>query len=250
MAIPGINFFNGDENNVKPNNSAAPQFMNTIFGAEPTGGAGMDAFVATEPAETATEVDASEAAEPADPSEAPKRTTKKTSYKQIPKISATTSATYPSTKIDPDLFAKAVNNVIEKYLKKSGKSKSVMTGTGNTYLKIAKEKGVNPFILIAINIEESAYGTSKAALNKNNVGGLMQKGKTMYCKSVSDSISISANVLNKNVYDKNLTNLRTIGTKGNYCCAGQAGREKWINNIVSYATKIQEEYNRLLSGNN
>ena len=81
MAIPGINFFNGDENNVKPNNSAAPQFMNTIFGAEPTGGAGMDAFVATESAETATEVDASEAAEPADPSEAPKKSTKKHSNK-------------------------------------------------------------------------------------------------------------------------------------------------------------------------
>lgn len=85
MAIPGINFFNGDENSIKLNNTAAPKFMNTIFGSESMGGAtGVDAFEAAEPTEAPSEVDAAEPAEPADPSEAPRRTTKKTSSKYVP----------------------------------------------------------------------------------------------------------------------------------------------------------------------
>lgn len=89
MAIPGINFFNEGENSIKLNNPGAPQFMNTIFGAEPMGGGtmGVDAFEAAEPTEAPSGVDAAEAtepADPADPSEAPRRTTKKTTSKYVP----------------------------------------------------------------------------------------------------------------------------------------------------------------------
>ena len=119
MAIPGINFFNEGENSIKLNNTGAPQFINTIFGAEPAGGAmGVDAFEAAEPKEAPSGVDASE---PAEPAEAPRRTTKKNTNK--------TDANYKK------VYNVALNQAIRRIRTKKGGFAKKIEELGEHYTK-------------------------------------------------------------------------------------------------------------------
>ncbi len=193
MAIPGINFFNGDESNVKPNNSAAPQFMNTIFGAEPTGGAGMDAFVATEPAETATEVDASEAAEPADPSEAPKKSTKKTSSKYVPsektvrKIAESWQKRYPKQIKNLEEFTRFVRKVYDfadklninittfKYDKKSFPYSEKDQIVDEILAIFAEESSFDPAAVSTNGIYYGIFQLSQQSMDECKKAGILKK---------------------------------------------------------------------------
>ena len=100
---------------------------------------------------------------------------------------------------------------------------------------------------MGISMIESSYGTSKMALTKNNVGGLTPNGRTgITCQTVGDSINIAAKTLYKNVYDKGLDSINSVGMKGNYCCADSNRRAAWVSNVTFFANKVRTEYNRLL----
>lgn len=183
MAIPGINFFNEGENSIKLNNPGAPQFMNTIFGAEPAGGAmGVDAFEAAEPKEAPSGVDAAEAtepADPADPSEAPRRTTKKTTNK--------TDANYKK------VYNVALNQAIRRIRTKKGgfakKIEDIAPAERQKYIDLADRvtrmtiklckkyeiESLAPLIADMMGYETGGYNFSSKVLNPNKkYKGVMQ----------------------------------------------------------------------------
>lgn len=157
-------------------------------------------------------------------------------------ITSKTLVSDPKTPINETLLLQAFDNVLNKIL--NGKN-SVLKGQAAAYLKAAKEKNVNPFILMGITMHESANGTSNLAKNKNNVGGLLGKNGGITYKSVPDSISAAGNVV-KNNYNNGRQTLEDLAMKGNYVCENNAGRKKWLGSVVNFAEKIRQEYNRLL----
>lgn len=150
--------------------------------------------------------------------------------------------------IDRKILKKAFDNTINNFVEKSGsKFKSVLLGKGEDFLNIAVENNIDVFILMGITMIESANGTSRLARDKNNVGGLMGPNGGLSFKNVTDSIQGSAKVVYRNVYDKGLESINSVGMRGNYCCAGSSKRKAWVNNVITFANKIREEYNRLLN---
>ena len=144
---------------------------------------------------------------------------------------------------DKDTLTEAMNNRIFRYIKIHNSSSSALLDKAYLYLKNAEEKGVDPFILIAINLYESSYGTSSAAINHNNIGGLKVGGKVKHCKDINSSIAESANVLSKNKHHGNLQN---VARNGNYVYGQQAERQLWLKDVISIANGLREEYNKLL----
>lgn len=169
-------------------------------------------------------------------------------YNELSTFTKSSSAKLADNSIDHDVLDNAFDNVIKKLMKIGKKTRSVLIGAAKDFVASAEKYSVDIFTLMGISMIESAYGTSKMALTKNNVGGLTPNGKTgITCQSVADSIDIAAKTLHKNVYDKGLESIDSVGMKGNYCCGGKAGRASWVRSVVSFANSIRTEYNKLLS---
>lgn len=171
-------------------------------------------------------------------------------YTQFEKLAQTTkssSAKASEIPIEENLLDMAFDNEINRLMKKGGKSKSVLTGTAKDFIKYAKQYNVDVFTLMGISMIESSYGTSKMALEKNNIGGLTPNGRDgINCTSIADSINIAAKTLHKNIYIKGLDSIDSVGTKGNYCCADEKGRNNWVRSVTIFANSLRKEYNRLL----
>lgn len=143
--------------------------------------------------------------------------------------------------IDPDIFQKAVNQRVEN----RGRYKNIPTvlqDTGNAFLENAKEQQINPFLFVAIAMYESSYGTSKAARNKNNIGGLADANeRQLSYTTVEDSIKKQAETIKKWSSSKTLEGL---GRSGHYCRKKVAAQ--WSRDISSIAKTLHKYYNNLL----
>ena len=168
-------------------------------------------------------------------------------YVKLAKMTSTSSAKANNDIINDNLLNLAFDNVINDLMRKGGKKRSVLIGTASHFADAARKNNVDLFTLMGISMIESSYGTSKMALNKNNVGGLTPNGRDgIHCQTVSDSINIAAKTLHNNVYNKGLDTIKSVGMKGNYCCAEQKTRAVWVKNVTFFANKVKTEYNRLL----
>lgn len=92
--------------------------------------------------------------------------------------------------------AQQINDYIAQYVNTYNK-KSVLTGKGQAFINAGKKYNVNPLYLAAHAILESAYGTSKIALGKNNLFGFGAYDATPYIaayrfNSVEDCINYIA----------------------------------------------------------
>lgn len=173
-----------------------------------------------------------------------KNTTAGTNFTPIEKFTPQASLVPDKNKqYNVEFLNTALNNRIKRYLKIQGKKNSSLMNTAEAFIKAAEEKGIDPILLMSVAIHESAYGTSRAALDKNNIGGLMANGKVLHYENISDSISIAAKVLAKN---KNLGSISKVAMEGNYVVEHDQGRALWCKNIISYANDIRNEYNKLL----
>ena len=107
----------------------------------------------------------------------------------------------------------------------------VLTGKGNKFLELQEKYGISASVLAAIVNNESAYGKSNAAINKNNVSGTMDP-KTNWMKlktfeSVDHCLEYTARNLKNNYIDKGLISISQIHAK--YCPVGAANDPKGIN---------------------
>lgn len=92
-------------------------------------------------------------------------------------------------------------------------------------------------MLAAIAIHETGNGTSKAAKNKNNIGGMMGKNGLMSFKSIQDGIDKMASNLKRNYIDQGLTSIAQIQKK--YAPVGAENdpgnlNNNWVGGVSKY----------------
>ena len=100
-------------------------------------------------------------------------------------------------------------------------------------------------------MHESANGTSWAARNRNNIGGIADKAKTRKAgrfvsrtfQNVQDSIKVVVDTISTRIKEGYKT-IYSIATSGKYCDKDEA--EGWMKPVANFAEQVRQEYNRLL----
>ncbi|WP_052350573.1 glucosaminidase domain-containing protein [Paenibacillus gorillae] len=144
---------------------------------------------------------------------------------------------------------KQIADFDSKYLSASGKGNGsykqlggVLSGTGDLFAKYGKQYGVDPALLAAIAMHETGNGTSSAAKNKNNVGGMMRsKGGLQEFGSIEEGIAAMASNLRRLYLDQGLTTIEQIQRK--YAPVGAANdptglNKNWVNGVSKYYQQL------------
>lgn len=82
-------------------------------------------------------------------------------------------------------------------------------------LQEAKRNGISPVILAAIMIHESAWGTSKGILEKNNPAGLMNDQGLISYRTLDEGIEATGRTLKKLIIDQQRVTVEQLGAV--YC---------------------------------
>lgn len=156
------------------------------------------------------------------------------------RIATNTSMTLKNPAVfDKEVFSQALNSL----LKNNSKMKNMGSAFVSSSTKDLFKKPLNPFIVVAIAIHESAGGTSKPALQKNNVGGIMGKNGLRKFHSVEQCIDSITSTVNKRV-GEGYTSISKVGNSGRYC-AKSVGPQ-WSAQVASFAEKLRAKYEELL----
>ena len=174
-------------------------------------------------------------------------------YEEVSEMTKMSSAKHSEEPINADILEWALDNVLKDYMQKHHKKRSALIGSAKDFIAASEEHNVNTFVLMGIQMHESACGTSPMSLTKNNTGGLLKPSNGKYVgitySTVSKSINGSAKVLGRNVNKYGLETINSVGMRGDYCCENPQGRSIWVNGSTLYANNVREEYNRLLAQN-
>lgn len=140
---------------------------------------------------------------------------------------------------DKEVFTQALNSLV--------KGNSKMKNMGNIFVNSSINdlfrKPLNPFIVVGIAMHESAGGVSKAALQKNNIGGIMGKNGLRKFEKVEQCIDSITSTVNKRVTE-GYTSISKVGNSGRYC-AKSVGPH-WSAQVASFAEKLRAKYEELL----
>lgn len=138
---------------------------------------------------------------------------------------------------------------LDSYLISKGyisKSRSALYGEGQTFVDAQNTYGVNALLVYAMAIQESGYGTSNFALNRNNLFGWNAVDSNPNGASYFDSIYQAVNEhmhTNLNGYldvDDSRHFGMQIGNKGNGFNVKYASDAYWGINIAHYAYEIDK----------
>lgn len=122
----------------------------------------------------------------------------------------------------------------------------VLQGTGSLFEKYGKKYGIDPALLAAISIHETGNGSSPAARNKNNIGGMMDPSTNWSTlqsfNSIEAGIEAMAKNLKKNYIDQGITDIASIGSK--YAPVGAKNDPKgqnkyWVNGVSKYYNQLK-----------
>ena len=111
---------------------------------------------------------------------------------------------------------------------------------GESFYIASKLYNVNPFLMAAICIHETANGTSKLINTHNNAGGLFD-GQFIRYRTVEESIFDMARRLKRYYIDMGLTDIESIGRK--YCPIGADNDPTGIN--VHWVPNVTRLYNNI-----
>lgn len=115
----------------------------------------------------------------------------------------------------------------------------VLKGKGAQIAFAGEKYGINPAVLAAIMMHETGNGTSDAATNKNNVGGMMKSDGSglMSFDSIDAGIDAMASNLDRNYVDKGITTLSGVQQK-----YAPVGANNDPNNLNSHWTTGVTKY--------
>lgn len=97
--------------------------------------------------------------------------------------------------------------------KLNAKFKGSLTNMGETLARLAIEKGMDPYLVAAISVHETAFGQSSAAINKYNFGGIMCSGRLCTYDSAEHGLVSFVNVIYKNYFSKGLITAEQMNSK-------------------------------------
>lgn len=124
----------------------------------------------------------------------------------------------------------------------------VLAGKGKKFIELQNKYGISAAFLAAIANNESSYGTSPAARNKNNVAGIMSASskftKLATFKSVDDCLDAMAKNLKNNYVDEGLVTISQIHEK--YAPIGSGNDPTGLNNNWGrVVAQLTDKYNNL-----
>jgi hypothetical protein len=116
-----------------------------------------------------------------------------------------------------------------------------LAGKGMTFIAAGQKYNVDPALLVAIAQHETGNGNSRAAIEKNNIAGMMGKNGLKSYQSVEESIMDMARNLSENYLGKGFTTIAKIGAK--YAPLGAENdplglNNHWINGVTKYYNKL------------
>ena len=126
--------------------------------------------------------------------------------------------------------------------------KGVLAGKGAKLIELQNKYGISAALLAAIVNTESKHGRSDAALNLNNVAGIMSASsnftKLAKFDSVDDCLEALAKNLKNNYVDEGLVTISQIHEK--YCPIGAGNDPKGMNgNWGQTVSSLTDKYNNL-----
>lgn len=116
-----------------------------------------------------------------------------------------------------------------------------LKGMGEVFIRAGNYYNVNPALLAAIAQHETGNGTSRAAMEKNNIAGMMGINGLKSYASVEESIMDMARNISKNYIGEGLTTIAKIGAK--YAPIGAANDPTGLNNY--WVTGVTKYFNKL-----
>jgi beta-N-acetylglucosaminidase len=117
-----------------------------------------------------------------------------------------------------------------------------LKGMGQAFVRAGQQYNVNPALLAAIAQHETGNGKSKAAIEKNNVAGMMGVNGLKSYSSVEDSINDMARNLSKNYLGLGLSTIVKIGSK--YAPVGAENDPTGLNN--HWVTGVTKKFSQIL----
>jgi beta-N-acetylglucosaminidase len=128
----------------------------------------------------------------------------------------------------------------------------ILKGKGKVFYDAGKSRHVNPMMMAAISIHETANGTSKVLKACNNVGGINwsgdknipHKGRYRVFKTVDDSIYNLAYILDNHYIRQQRTSIETIGAK--FCPIDDPDNMKYGMDNSTWVPMVTKNYVKIL----
>ncbi|WHZ05410.1 glucosaminidase domain-containing protein [Neobacillus sp. YX16] len=149
-------------------------------------------------------------------------------YSNMPAMPISTGEPFRYQSIHPE----KINQVLD------GK----LTGMGEAIVRAGQKHNIDPALLAAVAQHETGNGTSKAAIEKNNVAGMMGKNGLKSYASVEESIMDMARNLSKNYLGEGLSSISQIGAK--YAPIGAANdptklNNHWVTGVTRFINQLK-----------
>lgn len=87
-----------------------------------------------------------------------------------------------------------------------------LSNKGASFVEYGNQNSVDPYLIAAIAMHETANGKSNAIKTKNNVGGLMEKNGLKYFDSVDESIAYLSKLIKESYINNGLSTISQIST--------------------------------------
>jgi len=138
-------------------------------------------------------------------------------------------------------FSEVMNQMLNAPKYKGKFSKSVLQGKAQAFIEAGKKYHIDPRVLVAIAMCESARGTSTKAIKYNNIGGLRNGNGYIHFDTVEESIDSIARTVNTR-YTEGYTTPKEIAYSGRYCAKSAASG--WLSQVNSYLSTFNKYYNK------
>lgn len=112
-----------------------------------------------------------------------------------------------------NLSVDQINDILSQYAASRNITDSKLLNLGESIHKMEEEYNVNAFFCMSVAIYESSTGTSDAAVNHNNIFGLVKNKKIMNFVSLDDCVQYWGNLMRYKYIDTGLTSIDAIQTK-------------------------------------
>lgn len=165
--------------------------------------------------------------------------------KTAKKISTAVKILTPKTAATTKIMAKGqvqnsikLNILFNSLLLENDMQKNPLNNKACIFIKSAKKHGVDPTVLMAIAMHESARGTSNATKVKRNIGGIMtSKQKLKHFSNIDLCIDQMAETLAYHHRENKINTVKELAEAGKYC--GKSEAKEWIKNVMYYLNELQ-----------
>lgn len=134
--------------------------------------------------------------------------------------------------VETDKYSYELNSSFNNLLLQNEKKRNPMHNKAHVFVSKSKQYGVNPVVLMAIAMHESARGTSSAAKLKHNVGGVMGAKSLRHYSNVDSCIEDMAQIVSKHHSESHVNTVAELASSGKYCDKSVA--KEWAENVLYY----------------